>query len=143
MRHYITFAPEDDSSWALSYDIMPTVSVIHGMDESPQDALGSFSEYGAVFAVSDYYAVELMYFLIENGYRIPDDIWIIGFDGLSLGKNAKPELASVSQNVMVRAEKAVRYIKKMKADKDYSVTEIIPVSFIPGKSCGYISEENA
>ena len=102
-----------------------------------------FSEYGAVFAVSDYYAVELMYFLIEIGYRVPDDIWMIGFDGLSLGKNAKPELASVSQNVMVRAEKAVRYIKKMKADKDYSVTEIIPVSFIPGKSCGYISEENA
>ena len=53
MRHYITFAPEDDSSWALSYDIMPTVSVIHGMDESPQDALGSFSEYGAVRSNED------------------------------------------------------------------------------------------
>ena len=57
MRHYITFAPEDDSSWALSYDIMPTVSVIHGMDESPQDALGSFSEYGAVRSNEDIEAV--------------------------------------------------------------------------------------
>jgi LacI family transcriptional regulator len=96
-----------------------------------------FSGYGAVFAVSDYYALEIMYFLIDKGYRIPDDIWIIGFDDLSLGKHSKPELASVSQNVRVRAEKAVDYIKKMKADKDYSMTEMIPVSFIPRRSCGY------
>ena len=34
----------------------------------------------AIFAVSDYYALDMMRFLQEMGVNIPDDIQIIGFD---------------------------------------------------------------
>lgn len=102
-----------------------------------QTRIKRFSEYEAVFAVSDYYAVEIMQFLMEKGYRIPEDIWIIGFDDLAVSRNVRTELASVSQNVSLRAEKAIQYIKIMKEDRYYCTTEKIPVKFIPRKSCGY------
>lgn len=38
------------------------------------------SRITAVFAVSDYYALELMRFLQGKGVRIPQDVQIIGFD---------------------------------------------------------------
>ncbi|MEE3472293.1 MAG: substrate-binding domain-containing protein, partial [Butyrivibrio hungatei] len=95
-----------------------------------------FAEYGAVFAASDYYAIELLYFLVDNGYRVPGDIWVIGFDDIADCKNVRPTLASVRQDVLYRARKAVKYLTYMKKDSDYSATEKIPVKFIPRGSCG-------
>ena len=94
-----------------------------------------FSKHDAVFAVSDYYAIELMYILMEKGYRIPKDICIIGFDDTTMAGQVKPQLASVRQDVSLRAERAVEYLKKMKEDSSFSVTEKIPVTFIPRESC--------
>ena len=94
-----------------------------------------FAGYGAVFAASDYYAIELLYFLMDNGYKVPDDIWIIGFDDITECVNVRPTLASVRQDVSYRARKAVEYLTCMKKDNDCSVTEKISVEFIPRDSC--------
>ena len=94
-----------------------------------------FAGYGAVFAASDYYAIELLYFLMDNGYKVPDDIWIIGFDDITECVNIRPTLASVRQDVSYRARKAVEYLTCMKKDNDCSVTEKISVEFIPRDSC--------
>ena len=83
-----------------------------------------------------YYAIELLYFLMDYGYRVPDDIWVIGFDDIVDCKNVRPTLASVRQDVLYRARKAVKYLTYMKKDSDYSATEKIPVEFIPRGSCG-------
>ena len=42
-----------------------------------RDILPVFQEYYSVFAASDYYAVEIMYFLIHAGIRVPEDIWVM------------------------------------------------------------------
>ena len=94
-----------------------------------------FAGYDAVFAASDYYAIELLHFLMDHGYRVPEDIWIIGFDDIADCINVRPTLASVRQDVLYRARKAVEYLTYMKKDNDYSVTEKIPVEFIPRGSC--------
>lgn len=100
------------------------------------DRKKEFAGYGAVFAASDYYAIELLYFLMDYGYRVPDDIWVIGFDDIADCKNVRPTLSSVRQDVLYRARKAVKYLTYMKKDSDYSATEKIPVEFIPRGSCG-------
>lgn len=37
-------------------------------------------EYTAVFAVSDFYAIELMNYFQQRGIHVPEDISIVGFD---------------------------------------------------------------
>ena len=39
-----------------------------------------FQNVSAVFAVSDYYAIDLIHFFNEHGIRVPDDISVVGFD---------------------------------------------------------------
>ena len=89
-----------------------------------------------MFAASDYYAVEIMYFLIHAGVRVPEEIWVVGFDDMELCRNVMPQLSSVRQDVFLRAGKAVEYLDRMKTDRSYSVTDIIPVQFVPRMSCG-------
>ena len=73
---------------------------------------------------------------MDYGYRVPDDIWVIGFDDIADCKKVRPTLSSVRQDVLYRARKAVKYLTYMKKDSDYSATEKIPVEFIPRGSCG-------
>lgn len=95
-----------------------------------------FKDYDSVFAASDYYAVEIMYFLIHAGFRVPENVWIVGYDDTELCRNVMPQLSSVRQDVILRARKAVGYLDRMKTDRSYSVTDKIPVQFIPRMSCG-------
>lgn len=51
----------------------------------------------AVFATSDYSAIGFMKILKNNGYRIPEDIAVVGFSESSLAENVCPALTSVKQ----------------------------------------------
>lgn len=100
-----------------------------------KERISAFKKYDAIFAVSDYYGIELMQLLIQNGYSVPKDLWMIGFDDIALCKSVNPTFASVRQDVELRAKKAVEYIHTMKEDSHFSVTERIPVELIIRESC--------
>ena len=51
-----------------------------------------------MFAVSDYYAIDLMQFLMEHGFSVPGDIAIAGFDGTPMGELVYPALTTVRQD---------------------------------------------
>lgn len=50
----------------------------------------------AIICYNDFYAVQCMHVLQEAGYRIPEDISLIGFDDTPLSTSAVPQLTSVS-----------------------------------------------
>lgn len=51
-----------------------------------EENLEIFKKASVVFAVSDYYAIDLLQYLSENHFEIPKDISIAGFDeGVPLG----------------------------------------------------------
>ena len=89
-----------------------------------------FRDYDSIFAVSDYYASEIMYFLMGKGIRLPEDVWVIGFDDSALSRQIHPTLSSVRQDVSYRASKAIEYLISMSADRSFSRTEKIPVKLI-------------
>ena len=63
--------------------------------------------------ISDYYAVEAMNYLADQGYRIPDDISVTGFDGNILSHIVRPRLTTVHQDVAKKAEMAVKKIDEL------------------------------
>lgn len=68
-------------------------------------------QYSAVFAVSDYYAIDFIHFLTEQGIAVPDDISVVGFDDTPMCKMVSPELTSVKQDVAERARIAIEEIR--------------------------------
>ncbi|MEV6878047.1 LacI family DNA-binding transcriptional regulator [Amycolatopsis sp. NPDC051128] len=56
-------------------------------------------EVDAIFAASDLMAVGVLRALRRAGRRVPDDVAVIGFDDLPIGRHADPPLTTVRQPV--------------------------------------------
>lgn len=99
-----------------------------------QERLALLRQYSAVFAVSDYYAAELMRFLQKSNVRIPEEISIAGFDDSVICQQLFPALTSVRQDGACRAETAIRLLKRMRREPDFSGDFLTSVQLIPRES---------
>ena len=61
--------------------------------------LASGEEFTAVYAMSDIMAVGVYRALLEAGLKIPEDISVVGFDGIELGDYLQPKLTTLAQPV--------------------------------------------
>lgn len=92
--------------------------------------LTQIKKYTAIFAVSDFYAIELMQFLNENGMRVPENISIIGFDDIPMCQMTFPALTTVKQDVQMRAEIALRKLNDFKEQRETETEVKLPVQLV-------------
>ena len=88
----------------------------------------------AVFAVSDFYAVEFIHYLQERGIRVPEEISVAGFDDSTLCHYCFPSLTTVRQDPQERAQRAITILKNLKEGKQESMTVKLPVFLVKRKS---------
>lgn len=79
--------------------------------------IAELKRYSAVFAVSDYYAVELVRFLSGQGVAVPKDISVAGFDDTPICGMISPTLTSVRQDLRMRAQIAMEKLKELRDSK--------------------------
>lgn len=92
--------------------------------------LTGFRKVTAIFAVSDYYAIDLMHFLQESGVAVPQEISIAGFDDIPMCEQVTPTLTSVRQDGAARARIAIEKLREMKDKKDMFSTIMLPVTLV-------------
>lgn len=86
--------------------------------------------FSAVFAVSDYYAADLLHFLQSENIKVPDEISVSGFDDSMLARQTCPMLTTIGQNHKERAEMAVRLLEKLCHHEKVESTCVLPVRLI-------------
>ena len=96
--------------------------------------LEKFQQVTAVFAVSDYYAIDLMHFLIEQGFSVPEDISVAGFDDTPMCEMVTPTLTTIKQDGALRAKIAVRKLKELREGKEICTEVKLPVSLVVRRS---------
>ena len=97
------------------------------------------SNVTAVFAVSDFYAVELMKFLQGRNIRIPEDIQIIGFDDNRASRESNPSLTTIHQEASLRAKTAMKCLEAMRNGTEYETEIVLPVELIKRESTRKLS----
>ena len=95
-----------------------------------REHLDLLRQYSAVFAVSDYYAVDLMQFLQSQGITVPGQISVAGFDDTPICRQVVPALTSVRQDSALRARLALEKLEAMKAGEEPGSTLRLPVTLI-------------
>lgn len=90
----------------------------------------------AVFAVSDFYALDLMCFLSEHGLAVPDDISVAGFDDTPMCELVRPALTTVRQDAVLRAKLAVEKLRELREGKPVQPEYTLPVSLVVRGSTG-------
>lgn len=101
--------------------------------------LEEFHQISAVFAVSDYYAIDLMHFLNENGFAVPKDISIAGFDDIPMCEMISPALTTVKQDGVLRAKIAIEKLEELRENKDTETTMVLPVRLVERGSTAAVS----
>ena len=64
-----------------------------------RDLLDRDRKFTAIFAMSDVMAIGAIRALQDRGKRVPEDVSVMGFDGLAIGEYTVPRLATVCQDV--------------------------------------------
>ncbi len=82
--------------------------------------------FTALFAISDVMAIGAVRALQDAGLRVPEDVSVIGMDGLPLGEYLVPRLATVSQSCGLLAHRSVAVLLEALEEKAPSVHERIP-----------------
>lgn len=95
-----------------------------------EEHLDALNPYTAVFAVSDYYAVDLMQFLQSQGIAVPGQVSVAGFDDTPICCQVVPALTSVRQDSPLRARLALEKLAAMKAGEEPGSTLRLPVTLI-------------
>ena len=92
--------------------------------------LSVFQSITAVFAVSDYYAMDLICFLQEQGIRVPEQISVAGFDDIPMCRMFCPTLTTVKQDGALRAKIAVEKLGELKMGNLIQNEIRLPVSLV-------------
>jgi LacI family transcriptional regulator len=91
----------------------------------------------AVFAASDTMAVGALRALRESGLRVPQDVALMGFDGLPASKQSVPALTTIRQPVTETGKRAVHLLNDLvRGTATAPIVEIMPVELVVRDSCG-------
>ncbi|MEY8404182.1 LacI family DNA-binding transcriptional regulator [Oscillospiraceae bacterium 44-34] len=93
----------------------------------------------AIFAVSDVTALGAMRALRDLGKRVPEDISVIGYDGIAIGQYSLPRLTTVRQDTQRLAQRGVDALLHGIQRKSPPVHELVPFQLIEGESVAKIS----
>ena len=84
----------------------------------------------AVAAVGDRMAYGALNALKNNGFKIPEDISVFGFDNIDLCHMSSPTLSSVNQNQQIIGSKAMETLFAMINDEPYEIETITDYELI-------------
>ena len=91
----------------------------------------------AIIAFHDLIAVDIIRVLQANGVRIPEDISVIGGDGLRAGFMTTPHITTISQPLAFIGHRVIEIINQHIENPDQPATqEIVPIELIIRQSTG-------
>ena len=91
-----------------------------------KELLSGGGEYTAIFAVADVMAMGAIRALWEAGLRVPEDVSVMGVDGLPLGTYLIPQLSTVRQSARDLATRSVEILLNSMEKNAGACHETIP-----------------
>ena len=91
-----------------------------------QDLLAKGRKFTALFAAADVMAIGAIRALRDNGLRVPEEVSVMGFDGLTLSSFLVPQLSTVAQPAQLMARRSVEILISCIEDGAASVHETVP-----------------
>ena len=88
----------------------------------------------AIFAISDVMALGAIRALCDLGKRVPEDISVVGYDGIVIGQYSLPRLTTVRQDTQQLAERGGDALLRSIQRRSPPVHELVPFHLIEGES---------
>lgn len=89
----------------------------------------------ALFCVSDEIAIGAIDWLCESGYRIPEDVSVMGFDDIILSKVLRPRLTTVHQPIKELGQAAWELLSRQMESPAPGQQILLPYHIVTRDSC--------
>ena len=99
-----------------------------------QQLMKNIPDITAVFAASDVMAVGAVRAIKDSGRLVPEDISVIGFDGLEIGEYLYPKLTTIKQNRDIIARQSVEILLDSIDNQRDAVHITVPFELVIGES---------
>ena len=96
--------------------------------------LDRVQDFTAVFAMSDVTALGAIRAIHDKGLRVPDDISVIGFDGIEIGQYMVPKLTTIAQPYLEISERVVDILLEQMKDNGKAIHEQTTFTLVEGDS---------
>lgn len=96
--------------------------------------LRSYPGVSAVFAFSDVMALGALRALQDHGLRVPEDISLIGFDGIEAGRYSNPRLTTIRQDDQALARRGAELLFARIEETLTPAHETVAFTLLPGES---------
>jgi len=119
---------------------IPVINSSESGNALPEQIVDLVRNYGidSFFCLNDYIATTTISSLIRAGINVPQDVAVIGFDGLSFGALTYPSLTTIVQPAEAMAERCVELMLERidGAPQTMSEPELLLPALHIGESCG-------
>ena len=105
-----------------------------------QQLIASGRSFTALFAIADVMAIGAIRALHNNGLRVPEDVSVMGFDGLPLGSFLIPQLSTVVQSRQQMALRSVEILIQHMEHGGEAVHESVPYTLYQRESTRRIGD---
>lgn len=107
---------------------------MEGGYEGARRLMENCPELTAIFAMSDVMAIGAMRAIRDEGLRVPEDISVIGYDGIELAGYSIPKLTTIEQNGEKMVRRGVEILLDSIERNAEAVHEIVPFRLSVGES---------
>lgn len=90
--------------------------------------------FTALFAAADVMAIGAIRALKEAGLRVPEDVSVVGFDGLDIGSYLVPQLTTVIQPVDELAKRSVEILRRCIEEEGSACHVTVPFTLLQRES---------
>lgn len=98
--------------------------------EKTKELLERYPDVDGILACNDMVAISAYKILIKAGYRVPEDIQLVGFDNIDLSRLMTPELTTVAQPITQMGEFAVKILLDHIAGKEIKQNYLFDVTLM-------------
>lgn len=115
--------------------------VLGGYDFKPayectKELLNTHPELTALFAISDIMAIGAGRGVVDLGLKIGEDLSILGFDGLDIGKYYNPPLTTIKQPRRQMADESINLLVKLIEKKGKNKNIVLETALVERMSVG-------
>lgn len=98
--------------------------------EATRELLGKYPDVDGIVACNDMVAISSYKILSQKGYRVPEDVQLIGFDNIQFGWLFTPELTTVTQPITKMGTLAVQILIKYGKGEPFQKENIFDVTLV-------------
>lgn len=132
--HGLGLEPALIQQWIPPVEMSPVPRLRHTIGQWVQRAVAAGAE--ALIGACDMLAIHILYLLQEQGYRVPEDVAVIGFDDFIESRFLTPPLSTINPSWHAFGRSAIETLLNLLNEQPVPEQIVIPPRFMIRQSCG-------